>query len=115
MNAQPRTIEHGMGDFNPPDDSRREAAIEARTEQLIAEMWQDNEHLSDAVSDASITIGLYHKDGTTPQSALDFLKLCSEKTDHCEIGRRLIASMEDYISDTASDRAKEEFDGEVEL
>lgn len=115
MNAQLSRAQFNHDNAQPRDDSRREAAIEARTEQLIAEMWQDNEHLSDAVNDASITIGWYRRDLATLPAAVRFLELLRDGSDDFEAMRMFRSVCRDYISDTASDRAKEEFDGEVEL
>ena len=117
MNANPRYIEHGMGDFSPPDDSEREAAIERRTEALIAEMWQDPECLSDAVHDAISTIGWYRgpgsrKGGYMPVNhpkAMPWLMLLRDGSDDLELARMLRESCRDYISDEAASQAEEEF------
>lgn len=109
MNANPRYIEHGMGDFNPPDDSEREAAIERRTEALIAEMWQDPEYLSDAMSDAAVTIGWYRKGQACHVHAARWLTLLRDGSDDLELARMLRESVRDAISDAASDRAEKEF------
>lgn len=109
MSANPRYIEHGMGDFNPPDDSEREAAIERRTKELIAEMWQDPEYLSDAMSDAAVTIGWYRKGQACHVNAKRWLDLLSNGSDDLELARMLRESVRDAISDVASDRAEQEF------
>jgi hypothetical protein len=109
MNANPRYIEHGLGDYNPPDDSEREAAIERRTEALIAEMWQDPEYLSDAMSDAAVTIGWYRKGRVCHPDAVRWLTMLRDGSDDMELARMLRESVRDAISDAASDRAEKEF------
>jgi hypothetical protein len=56
MNANPRYIEHGMGDFNPPDDSEREAAIERRTEALITEIDRDTSRVVELFLDEALSL-----------------------------------------------------------
>lgn len=112
MNANPRYIEHGMGDFTPPDDSEREAAIERRTEELIAEMWQDPEYVSDAFRDAAGELGWYRRDYRLMPNhpdALSMIALLRDESDPLEFFRRFRIAASDYISGTAKDRAEEEF------
>jgi hypothetical protein len=115
MSTQPKYIEHGMGDFNPPDDSKREAAINARFYQLEAEMWQDKDYLSDAFNDAATTLGWYRSDMSTLPRAVEFLELVRDGTDDIKAMLRLRSAMKEYISDTAAGQAEEEFNGENEL
>jgi hypothetical protein len=92
----------------PPDDSMREAAVEARAEQLQKDYWQDLEQLSDAFSDASVTIGLYRRGKVPHPHAVTFLTLIRDGSDDLEAMRLLREAMRQYIADQAKDTAEEE-------
>ena len=95
----------------PHDDSVREAWTEARTEQLFKDMWQDIEHLSDAVSDVAIKIGWYRKDlkcGPNHPLAVTFLTLLRDGSDDIELARMLRSAAKEYINNAANDQACEE-------
>lgn len=111
MNAQPKFTNLGPGDFS---DTRREEAvareeaINARAEQLVAEMWQDPEYLTDALGDAIGTVGYYRKDKANHPLAMTVLTLLRDGSDDIECMRIIREAAKDYIRDTASDRAEEE-------
>jgi hypothetical protein len=93
----------------PPDDSMREAAIEARKEQLAADYWQDLEHLSDALDDAVYRLGNYKRKRLNHPRCVEFLTLLRDGSDDIELARMIRECAQKYIADTASDQAEEEF------
>lgn len=101
----------GPGDFEDWRMARdkRDAAVEARAEQIAKDMWQDLEYVTDAVNDAAITIGYYRrKDHRIHPLAVTFLTLLRDGSDDLELVRMLRQAANDYINETARDRAEEE-------
>lgn len=94
----------------PPDSSIRESAIEARTEQLAAQYWQDPEFLTDALSDAAITIGWYRKGEPTHPDTMKLLGLLRDGSDDLEAVRLLRKGMRAYLAQLAADAAAEEME-----
>lgn len=92
----------------PPDDSMREAAIEARTEQLQSDYWQDLEQLSDAFNDAAYNIGYFRSKEARRTNTVTFLTLIRDGSDDLEAMRMLREAMRSYIADQAQDTAEEE-------
>ena len=92
----------------PPDDSMREAAIEARTEQLSADYWQDLEHLSDALSDVAGTVGWYRHRKPVHHDAVRLLTLLRDGSDDLELARMIREAAQRYIAATAGDEAEHE-------
>lgn len=90
----------------------RESAVEARTEELRRDIWQDLEHLADAFSDAAATVGYYrnrNRQGVHnhPQ-AVTLLTLLRDGTDEIEVVRLIREAMRAYIDQAAEDLAEEE-------
>lgn len=100
----------GPGDFEDWKSlhDKKEAAIEARAEQLRSDLWQDLEHLTDAVNDAAITIGYYRKGERNHPKAVTFLTLLRDGSDDIELARMLREAVNDHIGQLAQDMAEEE-------
>jgi len=93
----------------PADNSIREDAIERRKKQLSADMWQDLEYLTDAVSDAVGKIGWYRrKNFRVHPKAVTFLMLLGNGSDDIEAMRMLREASKAYIDQIAEDQAEEE-------
>lgn len=92
----------------PIDTSVEDALVAARTEHIAADMWQDLEYLSDAFNDAACKIGTYRNKHMSEPGTVEFLSMCRDDTDHCEIGKRVVEAMRAYIKATAYDQALEE-------
>jgi len=93
----------------PVDNSKREDWVERRTEQLAKDMWEDLEHLTDAVEDAIGKIGWYRrKNFRIHPQAVTFLKLLRNGSDDIELARMLREASKAYIDQLAADQAEEE-------
>jgi len=93
----------------PVDNSRREDWVERRTDELTRDMWQDLEHLTDALSDAILDIGWYRKDGHRVHPlAVTFLTLLRDGSDDINLAALLRAYTLKRIRRAAEDRAEEE-------
>lgn len=96
----------------PTDYSKREALVEARTEQLEKDMWQDLEYLTDAVSDAIASIGWYRNkpNSRVHPLAVTWLTLLRDGSDDIEAMHMLREATKEYIRSAANDKAEEEID-----
>lgn len=93
----------------PVDTSTREDKVERRAAQLAADMWQDLEYLTDAVSDAVGKIGWYRrKNFRIHPQAVTFLALLRNGSDDIELARMLREASKAYIEQLAADQAEEE-------
>jgi hypothetical protein len=86
-----------------------EERLNERAGQLADEMWQDMEHLSDALDDAVGKVGYYRKDRGNHPLASRVLVLLRDGADDVELARTLRKAARDYIDMLAMDRATEEF------
>ena len=103
-----------FADQRATDDGRelaRKIHVEQRTEELKRDMWQDLEHLSDALSDMAITVGYYRtlsKYGRNHPNAVRLLTLIRDGSDDLEAMRIIRADMQRYIAETAGSAAEQE-------
>jgi len=88
--------------------SGREDQINERASQLADEMWQDLEHLTDALDDAVSTVGYYRTLRTNHPQAARVLALFRDGTDDAELARILRKAARTYIDNLAHDRVEEE-------
>lgn len=91
----------------PYDSSKREAQAEAMAEQLTADMWQDLEHLSDALDDAVYRLGNYRRGNAVHEQCVTLLTLIRDGSDDADLGRMLRLAARDYINGKALDEAEE--------
>jgi hypothetical protein len=103
-----------FADQRAADEGRelaRQIHVEQRTEELKRDMWQDLEHLSDAVSDMAINVGYYrtlNKYGRNHPDAVRLLTLLRDGSDDLEAMRLIRADMQRHIGEAAESAAEQE-------